>query len=96
LQDKPSQQNSSELDSFDALFVNSPSHGTEGTQYRDKQQGNDTVTSIISREQWAKFVNIFRNITQNNKDNNKNNKDNNKNNLGKSLEKPMPMPMPMP
>jgi hypothetical protein len=88
LTDEPSQQDSNKLDSFDVLFVYGPSggtEGTEGTQYRDRHHGNDTVTSIISKEQWAKFVNIFQNII-------KDNTNNNKNNVAKNLEKPTPMP----
>jgi hypothetical protein len=86
--DEPSQQDANKLDSFDVLFIDSLSSGTEGkegTQCRDKYQGNDIVTSIISKEQWAKFVNIFQGITQNNIDSNKNI-------VGKNLEKARPMP----
>jgi hypothetical protein len=71
---EPSQQAPTRPDSFDALFdVRSScgTEGTEGTQSRDRHQGSDTITSIISREKWTKFMNIFQNIIQNNTNNNK-------------------------
>jgi hypothetical protein len=61
---EPSQEEIDKLDGFDALFVRQDSCGTEGTQYRDKYQGNDAVTSIISKEKWAKFVDILRYYTK--------------------------------
>jgi hypothetical protein len=81
---EPSQQDASLPDSFDTLFVvDSSSGGTKGMQIRYKHQDNAITTSIISKEQWAKYANIFQYITENNTDNNKNNVDRN-------LEKPMP------
>ena len=88
LPDERNQQETDKLDSSNALFVDSSSGGTEGTkgtQIRYKHQDNAITTSIISKEQWAKYVNIFQYITENNTDNNKNNVDRN-------LEKPMPTP----
>jgi len=87
LHDETSQE-SNRLDSFDSIFIDSSScgtEGTEGTQYNDRHQGVNTITSIISKEQWAKFVNIFQNII-------KGNTNNIKNNVRKNLEKTMPMP----
>jgi hypothetical protein len=89
LTDEISQQDSNKLDSFDVLFVDTvdnPSGGTmgmEGTQYKSRDQGNNMVTNIVSREQWAKYLNIFQDITQKNMDDNKNG-------FGKNLEKPVP------
>jgi hypothetical protein len=91
LTDEPSQDDSNKLDSFDVLFVDSlndgteGTEGTEGTQYRDKHRGTDAITSIISTEQWTKFINIFQNIIQK-----KTNSNNNPTPYG--LEKPAPMP----
>jgi hypothetical protein len=88
LTDEPSQLDSDKLDSFDALFVDSSSggtEGTEGTKYRDKHKGTDAVTSIISAKQWTKFLEVFQDIIQNKINSNKN-----PNCYG--LEKPTRMP----
>lgn len=88
LPDETSQQDISKADSFDALFVVSLSSGTEGTevtQYRDKDQGSDTITSIISMKQWAEYVNLFQNII-------KNSINNGKFHASRNLGKPLPMP----
>lgn len=67
--DSESPKEEDNLDIFDTLFfennANAGTVGTVGTQYKDRADVKERTTTIVSKEQWNRFINLIQNIMKN-------------------------------